>query len=148
MRTCKNLARTPLPGLLSWLRQRVQVAPGCSINGTTLGVAKDQNQTAAELFGAELQTANHGSLCMRAGVLRRSAARKCHLEKWGEGIGDKMKLRQLRTHGANKTRLSLQNFFSILSICSMSSSGHFPPGIASKMASIGARESAQPMIAV
>mmetsp|Transcript_24263 Transcript_24263/g.50313 ORF Transcript_24263/g.50313 Transcript_24263/m.50313 type:complete len:357 (+) Transcript_24263:1678-2748(+) len=54
--------------LLSWLRQRVQVAPGCSINGTTLGVAKDQNQTAAELFGAELQTANHGSLCMRAGV--------------------------------------------------------------------------------
>ena len=68
MRTCKNLARTPLPGLLSWLRQRVQVAPGCSINGTTLGVAKDQNQTAAELFGAELQTANHGSLCMRAGV--------------------------------------------------------------------------------
>ena len=110
MRTCKNLARTPLPGLLSWLRQRVQVAPGCSINGTTLGVAKDQNQTAAELFGAELQTANHGSLCMRAGVSGVPQHENVTWRSGGRALETRWNLDNYG-HRANKTRLSLQNFF-------------------------------------
>mmetsp|Transcript_65697 Transcript_65697/g.104373 ORF Transcript_65697/g.104373 Transcript_65697/m.104373 type:complete len:354 (-) Transcript_65697:68-1129(-) len=52
--------------LLSWLR--IQVGLGRSVNGTALGVAQDQNQAAAELSGAELQTANHRSFRMCASV--------------------------------------------------------------------------------
>ena len=80
---------------------------------------------------------------------RRSAARKCHLDKRREGIGDKMKLRQFWKHGANKT-WSLQNFFQFYRFVQRAQviSSHFPPGIASKIASSGARESAQPMMAV